>query len=117
MKLVLAIAAGVLIAALIGWLVSDPDGFRHKLWGYSKEEIDQSFQDVDRAAEQSRREIEARTFETEVQIVELRHGAAVAATYRLCHMHPPTTKQHQLECKRLDEHYKRDDAPDAKHPW
>jgi hypothetical protein len=44
MKLLLVITAAVLLAALIGWAIVDPIGFRHKFWGYSKAEQDEAWQ-------------------------------------------------------------------------
>ena len=117
MKLVLAVTAGILIAALIGWWVADPDGFRHKLWGYSQEETNKSWQDVHNTQDRVLRQLEAETLESTIHIVEMRYGEAAASKYRLCHTYPPKTKQHQLECKRLDDRVARNAARDTKHPW
>jgi hypothetical protein len=116
-KLVLQIAAGALLTALIVWWVADPDGFRHKLWGSSQAEIDQAWQEVDNTIAQSKREMDERLLEAKIHTVELRYGDAAASRYRLCHTYPPEAKQHQLECKRLDDRVARDDARDAKNPW
>jgi hypothetical protein len=56
------------------------------------------------------RELDAELLEQKVKLMELRRGPAAAATYRMCHTYPPTTKQHELECKRLDAQFRRDEA-------
>jgi hypothetical protein len=117
MKLVLQISAAALVVGLIGWGVSDPTGFRHKFWGYSQEEQKAAWQEVDDTIDRSKRELDERLLEAKIRTVELRYGDAAASKYRLCHTYPPETKQHQLECKRLDDQLARDDAKDAKHPW
>jgi hypothetical protein len=118
MKLVLSIAAGVLIAGLLIWWMSDPNGFRHKLFGYSQSEIDQSWERVHAQEAEVHRELDERLLQAKIRHVELVYGEATAATYKLCHKWPPTTKQHQLECKKLDDRIARDDARDAKkNPW
>lgn len=118
MKLVLSIAAGVFVAGMLIWWVSDPDGFRHKTIGYSQSEIDQSWDKVRTQEALVNRELDERLLEAKRRNVELRYGEAPAAKYELCHKYPPTTKQHQLECKKLDDQLARDDARDEKkNPW
>jgi hypothetical protein len=116
-KLILQITAAVLVAALVFWWISDPDGFRHKLWGYSAEEQKAAWQEVDNTVARSKREMDERLLEARVHLIEMRHGEASASTYRLCHTNPPQTKQHQEECKRLDAQVARDEARDNKNPW
>jgi hypothetical protein len=117
MKLIVKIAVGILLAMLIGWAVHDPDDFRHKFWGYSQEEINKSIQNSDDTAAQVKGEMDAQLLESTIHLIELRYGETAASRYRLCHTYPPTTKQHQLECKRLDDRLARDDAKREKHPW
>jgi len=64
-----------------------------------------------------RQQNEAQLLEAQTRLVSLRRGEAAAATYHLCHTHPPTTKEHQAECRRLDAQLAQDEANDAKHPW
>jgi hypothetical protein len=49
------------------------------------------------------REKKAQAFDSQVRLIRLRHGEAVASKYRMCHTSQPTTSQDQLECKQLDE--------------
>ena len=118
MKLVLSIVAGVLIAGLLIWWMADPDGFRHSLFGYSQTEIDQSWNKVRQTEAEIKNQLDERLLEAQIRHVELVYGEAAAAKYRLCHEYPPTTKQHQLECKKLDDRLARDEARDEKkNPW
>jgi hypothetical protein len=118
MKFVLSIAVGVFIAGMLLWWMSDPDGFRHKLFGYSQSEIDQSWEKVRQQEAEVKHELDDRLLEAKTRTVELRYGEAAASKYNLCHKYPPTTKQHQLECQKLDDRLARDDARDEKkNPW
>jgi hypothetical protein len=118
MKLILSITAGVVIAAMLVWWISDPDGFRHKLWGYSQAEQDEAWENVHRTEDAVKRDLDAQLLAAKIRSVELRYGEAAAATYKLCHTSPPTTKQHQIECKKLDDRLARDEArDDKKNPW
>jgi hypothetical protein len=63
-------------------------------------------------------DLDQRLLDAKKRLVELRYGEATAAKYELCHKYPPTTKQHQLECKKLDDRLARDDARhEKKNPW
>jgi hypothetical protein len=118
MKLVASIAAGGLIAGMLLWWMSDPYGFRHKLFGYSQAEINRSQMEFQTQVARVNRELDDRLLEAKKRNVELRYGEAAAAKYELCHKYPPTTKQHQLECKKLDDRLARDQARDEKkNPW
>jgi hypothetical protein len=55
------------------------------------------------------RESSARLLESQTRLIRLRRGEAAASLYSLCHNSPPTTKAHQLECKRSDEQFARDE--------
>ena len=118
MKLILFLAAGVLLAAMLVRWIANPDGFRHNLWGYSQAEKDEAWEDVRRTKDAVKRDLDQQLLATKIRSVELRNGEAAAATYKLCHMYPPTTEQHQLECKKLDDRLARDEARDTKKkPW
>jgi hypothetical protein len=117
MKLILIIAAGVLLATMVGWAIYDSEGFRHATVGYSQDEQNRAAQQLQTAILESTRSLDADLLEAEVKLVTLRHGESTGARYRMCHTYPPTTKAHKLECERLDKQKARDDANDTKHPW
>jgi hypothetical protein len=77
----------------------------------------EAWRKVDDAVATASRETSARLLESQTRLVRLRHGEAAALLYNLCHTQTPTTKAHQLECKRTDEQFARDEASAAKHPW
>jgi hypothetical protein len=114
MKLILSVGVGVLMAGLLIWWIADPDGFRHKVWGYSQAEKDEAWQKVQNTQDEVKHDLDAQILASNIRIVELRYGEAAAATYKLCHTYPPTTKQHRLECKKLDDRLARDEARDTK---
>lgn len=115
MKQILFVAAGVLLAGLIGWAVADFDSFRHTFAGYSDQEIKQAEQDTDRAQAKVMGTLKRNTLEAEIRLAETRYGEG--ALYRLCHEYAPTTKQNKAKCRQLDDKMARADAEDAKHPW
>jgi hypothetical protein len=117
MKTFVLITAAILLAGLIGWAVYDPDDLLHKTIGYSDEEQKAAWDKVDKTQSEVLQSIEARKLEAGIRFVELKHGEAAASRYRMCHTYPPTTKQHQLECERLDKQFRRDEAEADKHPW
>jgi hypothetical protein len=93
MKLVLAIAGGTLLAGMLLWWMSDPDGFRHKVWGYSQEEIKADEDKLDRMQADLHPKLADELLDAETRSVELRYGDAAAAKYRLCHTQPPKTSE------------------------
>jgi len=103
MKLVLSIAAGAFIAGMLIWWMQDPDGFRHRLFGYSQSEIDESWRKVHEQEAEVRRQLDARLLEAKTRTMELTQGEATALRYHMCHTYPPSTEQEKLQCKRLDE--------------
>ena len=117
MKQFLVITASLLLVGAIGWAIHNPEGFRHRLFGYSKEEKKQASEAYDRSVKDSIDRVNAQTFELEVELVTRRHGEAAGTTYRLCHTRPPTTEEHQQECERIKKQKMKDDAESAKHPW
>ncbi len=117
MKLILKITAAILLAGLIGWAVVDFTSFRHTFAGYNKEEIEQAQHEYDRTRAEVQRGLDRQILDLRAKRVDYHFGEAAGATYRLCHEHPPETKKHQQECKRLDDQLAVMDAADAKHPW
>lgn len=115
MKQILFVAAGVLLAGLVGWAAVDFDSFRHPFAGYSDKEIKQAEQDTDLAQAKVMELLKHDTLEAEIGLAETRYGEG--SLYRLCHEYGPTTKQNKAKCKRLDEKMSRSDAEDAKHLW
>ena len=116
-KIFVFIIAAILLSGLIGWAIYDPDDLRHKTIGYSEEEQKAAWNNVEKTQNEVLHELDARKLEAEIRLVELRRGEAAASRYRMCHTYPPTTKQHQLECERLDKQVRHDDAEADKHPW
>jgi len=121
MKLILIIAAGALLAGMIGWAAYDTDGFRHSLWGYSQAEQKKAWAEYQTTVARSNQRLDAELLESSTRVVTLRHGEAAGSKYRKCHSEPPTTKAHKAECERLDKQKAREDAQfeaeQKKHPW
>jgi DNA-binding transcriptional regulator YbjK len=114
-KQTLFIAAGVLLAGVIGWAVADPDGLRHATVGYSDTEQKQAWKQVEQTQAQVLRHLEERTLEAEIRLAETRYGEG--RLYRLCHESAPTAKQNKARCQQLNDKMTRADAEYAKHPW
>ena len=101
MKLIAKIAIGILLAVLIAWAISDPTDFRHKLFGYSKEEQDQAWENVKQAQWRVDQSLRAQTIEARKKYVRLKFGEAAALQYELCETSAPTEKANQKKCERL----------------
>lgn len=117
MKLILSIAAAILVAVAVGWSAVDYDGFRHTFAGYNQREIDHAQLELRTQISRSNRELDDRLLETQIRHVELTLGEAAASTYRLCHAYPPTTPQHKAKCKRIDDQLAKVEAEESRNPW
>lgn len=60
-------------------------------------------------------QINAKTFEYEVEYVSLKFGDSAGRLYRACHTYPPTRKENQVQCANLDARYKK--ALAKQKPW
>jgi hypothetical protein len=114
-KQVLVVAAGVLLAGLIGWATVDFDSFRHTFAGYSDREIKQSWQEFDLTQAKIQQGLDRQLLEGKIKLAETRFGQG--SLYSLCHEYEPTAKQNKAKCKQLDDRMARADAEYAKHPW
>jgi hypothetical protein len=117
MKNLMIITVAVVLAGLFGWAVYDSADLRHKTIGYSEHEIHNSELELQTAIAKSNRDLDERLLEADIRLVELWYGPAAASRYRLSHTYPPTTKQHQLQCERLDKQFRSDSAKPDKDPW
>lgn len=52
-----------------------------------------------------------------LQIMELHLGDLDFRIYKQCHADPPTTKEHQKLCERVENKLAAKQAEDKKHPW
>jgi hypothetical protein len=71
MGLILKIAAGVLLAGLVGWMVVDFTSFRHKFFGYSNEEINKSWDEVRDHEQQIQQDLEDDLLRAKIRTAEL----------------------------------------------
>jgi hypothetical protein len=92
MKLILIIAAGVLLASLVAWAAYDTENFRHTFFGYSKAEQNKAWTEYQTTVARSNRVLDERFLESEIGLIELRHGEMAASKYRRCRTDPPTTE-------------------------
>jgi len=114
MKLIAKIAIGILLAVLIAWTISDPTDFRHKLFGYSKEEQDQAWENVKQAQWRAEQSLREQTIEARKKYVRLKFGEAAALQYDLCETNAPTEKANQKKCERLMARIKHAEASEPK---
>lgn len=90
------ILAGVL--GLIGFIV----------WVNVQEANDKKKADEDMAQFKTQvaeinRDLDKKILQEKIKYVRLTMGDVAASTYQLCHEFPPTQKENQVKCKKLDE--------------
>jgi hypothetical protein len=87
MGLILKIAAGILLAGLIGWMVVDFTSFRHKFAGYSNEEINKSWEEVREHEQKVQPELDNEILRAKIRTAVLSSGRAESK-------HAPKRKHH-----------------------
>ena len=110
MKLFLQITAGALVAGLLLWWMSNPDDFRHKLFGYSQKEIDRSqmefktsvAQSLGHSVDETPAQAEAKEFAYQLEAIGMMYGKATASAYQACHDATPKNKKQERDCARLE---------------
>ena len=106
MKCLILISAGLLCLLTVGCETEN-----------DRREQDNAQKEFQTAINREQNDLDARLLQSQVKLMRLQYGDAVAATFELCHTSPPTTPAHQKECQRVEALKTKMDEWNKKHPW
>ena len=68
-----------------------------------KRKADEAMEEFKTQVAEVNRDLDKQILQQKLEYVRLTMGDVAASTYRLCHEFPPTQKENQIKCKKLDE--------------